>query len=119
MRQESDFDPGATSNSGCKGLLQVSPGTQPDTGVSGDLYQPSVSIDAGTSYIKKMLDAAHGDVHKALLCYNASPGAATDGAVPAGQDSTAGQYATAVEGWYNDLKTKGEVNTALGSKPGS
>jgi hypothetical protein len=53
-----------------------------------------------------MLDLSGGDVHRALLAFNAGPNAAQDGHVPAGQEHSAGVYASKVEGYYNQFKGK-------------
>jgi soluble lytic murein transglycosylase-like protein len=74
VRQESNFDPGAGSPAGARGLTQLMPGTAAGLGVT-DVTDPLQSLDGGAKYLKQQLDAFGGDVTKALAAYNAGPGA--------------------------------------------
>lgn len=82
MRQESLFNPDATSWVGARGLAQVMPATgagiaqrlgvtdfQPD-----DLYQPGVSVRFGAFYIAQQIQAMEGSIHGGLAAYNGGPG---------------------------------------------
>jgi soluble lytic murein transglycosylase-like protein len=78
MRQESGFNPNATSQAGAVGLMQL----MPDTAklVSGEakpnLYDPQVSIGIGQHYIANLLDMdmVGGDLFNLAAAYNAGPG---------------------------------------------
>ena len=82
IREESYFDPLATSAMGAKGISQI----LPDTGdhianqldwpgyTSDDLYRSDVAIAFGGYLLDQQLDRYDDDVGAALAAYNAGPG---------------------------------------------
>lgn len=76
-RGESNFDPNAKSSANAYGLMQILwPSTAKDLGINSlqKLLQPCVNVDAGSKYIRQMLDRYQGDLHKAVAAYNYGPG---------------------------------------------
>lgn len=82
LRQESLFNPRATSWVGARGLAQVMPetgaGIAQTLGVThfdpDDLYQPQVSIRFGTFYIGQRIQDMEGNVQAGLAAYNGGLG---------------------------------------------
>ena len=75
-RQESLFDPAARSSSDARGLMQLMAPTARrvagvERGVEPDLYDPAVSIELGSSYLRQLLDLFGGDRVRAVAAYNA------------------------------------------------
>ncbi len=80
IRQESAFNPRATSRVGARGLMQLMPETARETahrlGISyrpEDLYDPHLSLRLGTAYLRELLDDFHGNLELALAGYNGGP----------------------------------------------
>jgi soluble lytic murein transglycosylase-like protein len=80
IRQESAFDPRATSPVGASGLMQLMPATARETAQKLDvsypsdgLYDPEFSIELGTTYFRQLLDNFDGNVELALAGYNGGP----------------------------------------------
>ncbi|HEX8720543.1 MAG TPA: lytic transglycosylase domain-containing protein, partial [Pyrinomonadaceae bacterium] len=74
MHRESSFKRFALSPKGARGLMQLMPATAARFGVR-DIYDPQQNIEAGTRYVRFLLDMFDGDVRLALAGYNAGEGA--------------------------------------------
>jgi soluble lytic murein transglycosylase len=79
-RQESLFDPRATSSAGAHGLLQLLPATAArvaGTPITADgLDDPAQNIDLGARYLASLLARFDGRLVLAVAAYNAGPEAA-------------------------------------------
>lgn len=72
--QESKYKPRALSHVGAQGLMQLMPATARRFGCD-NANDPASNIDAGTKYLRWLLDRFHGNVSLALAGYNAGEGA--------------------------------------------
>jgi soluble lytic murein transglycosylase-like protein len=83
-RQESNFDPGAISPAGARGILQIMPATA--SYVTGDaslrganvrrLHDPGFSLEVGQRYVHYLArnETVNGDLIRLLAAYNNGPG---------------------------------------------
>ncbi|EDY85602.1 transglycosylase SLT domain protein [gamma proteobacterium HTCC5015] len=72
IRVESCFDRRAVSRAGAQGLMQLMPKTADYLGVL-DSFNADLNIEAGTRYLRRMLDRFEGDLNLGLAAYNAGP----------------------------------------------
>jgi soluble lytic murein transglycosylase-like protein len=71
---ESDYDPGAVSERGAIGLMQLMPETAQTYGVS-NAFDPRENIEAGVRYLKDLIQIYKDDLDRILAAYNAGPDA--------------------------------------------
>jgi len=69
IRAESGYNPGAVSNKGAAGLMQLMPATASRFGVR-DRFDPQDNIEGGARYLSELLDMFPWDVKLAVAAYN-------------------------------------------------
>lgn len=78
IRQESAFNPRATSRANARGLMQVLPQTASRSrrrarllAAARRLYDPAYNVRVGCAYLRDMLKTFNGNLEQALAAYNA------------------------------------------------
>jgi hypothetical protein len=72
MQVESAFDASARSRKGARGLMQLMPATAARFGVSSaEILKPERNLDAGTRYLRFLLDRFGEDPVRVFAAYNA------------------------------------------------
>ena len=106
---ESNFDPKASSRKNARGLMQLLPETAARFGVK-DIYDPQENIDAGTRYLRELLQKYNNDVVLALAAYNAGPDRVQQyGRVPPFAETIS--YVRRVKRGYDKSKSKAPAKT--------
>ncbi len=73
IKQESQYNPKAVSSAGAQGLMQMMPATARRFGLKNP-FDAAANVEAGTKYLKWLLERFDGDVSLALAGYNAGEG---------------------------------------------
>jgi soluble lytic murein transglycosylase-like protein len=108
IQQESAFNPNAVSTSGAQGLMQLMPSTAKSLGVTNS-FNADQNIDAGTKYLKTLLDNFNGNKSLALSAYNGGIGTMQNRNVKSTEDinkmpNETSSYVKKVIGYYEKYK---------------
>ena len=107
---ESNFDPKAVSRKNARGLMQLLPETAARLGVQ-NIFDPRENIDAGTRYLRDLLQKYDNDLALTLAAYNAGPEKVQlYGHVPPYAETIS--YVRRVKRSYEKSKTNSDVKTA-------
>lgn len=105
VKQESGFNPNATSHCGAMGLMQLMPSTAQGLGVT-NAYDAEQNIQGGTKYLKGLMDRFDNNKSLALAAYNAGPNAVKKyGGIPPYMETQ--NYVKSVLGSYERMKGAG------------
>jgi len=107
---ESNFDPKAVSRKKARGLMQLLPETAARLGVR-NIEDPQENIDAGTRYLRDLLQKYNNNLALALAAYNAGPERIQQyGRVPPFQETIS--YVRRVKRGYKNSKSSTQKKRA-------
>lgn len=118
IQVESNWDPLAISRKGAMGLMQLIPATAARFGAL-DIFDPKQNIEAGTQYLRFLLDTFRGDLHLSLAAYNAGENAVlqTGGIPPYTETRQYVEKITSVYQFPSDFwRAKASAVTASGGR---
>lgn len=111
---ESNFDSKAVSRKNARGLMQLLPETAERLGVK-NIFDPQENIDAGTRYLKELLQMYNNDLVLTLAAYNAGPDRVQQyGRVPPYAETVT--YVRRVKRTYEKSKSTAPVKAASSDK---
>jgi len=109
IKQESNYDKYDVSCKGACGLMQLMPETARLLGVK-KIFSPEENIEAGTRFLRNMIDAFDGNVELGLAAYNAGPEAVKRyGCVPPYKETR--NYVKNVFKYYRTARGSGKVSS--------
>jgi soluble lytic murein transglycosylase-like protein len=99
IRCESNWDPGAESSKGARGLMQIMPRTAEAVYSVRPalLWDPRTNISVGTAYLRRLADRYRGNPYQVVAAYNAGP-TRIDKRLPLPRETR--RYGKCVRGWY-------------------
>lgn len=104
---ESSANTHAISKKGATGLMQIMPKTARSMGVKNS-RRPAQNIEAGTKYLKCLMDEYDGNIKMALAAYNAGPGTVRRyKGIPPYKETWS--YIKKVLAYYNECKAKTDI----------
>lgn len=107
IRAESGGKPGAVSNKGARGFMQLMPATAKELGV--DINDPADNIRGGVTYLSRMLKEFNGDTRLALAAYNAGAGnVRKHGGVPPFKETQ--NYVDKITRWMEEDEDRASSN---------
>jgi soluble lytic murein transglycosylase-like protein len=115
VKYESNFDPGARSGVGAKGLTQLMDATARGVGVA-DPFDPAQNLEGGAKFLGGLLKQFHGNESLALAAYNAGPAAVQKyGGIPPYQETQ--RYVPKVLGYAAQLRRIWADSSATHTSP--
>jgi soluble lytic murein transglycosylase-like protein len=119
---ESGFNRNAISPKGAVGLMQLMPATAsrfgvkptPSQSIEKRLLDPGINIDAGTRYLRHLIDMFPGQLELALAAYNAGEGAVVRAGSKVPNYPETQQYVKTVSQLYLLLQPVNSVGTPNG-----
>jgi hypothetical protein len=116
-REESDFNPGALSPSGARGVMQIMPATALEFGIDPELlWNARINVQVGIAHLQRLYQRYGGSWESALSHYNGGTLSSYDRGEPIPHTFTRDYVANVTSRWHDYAADPAVASLVAGAK---